>query len=471
MSALPDTVAPPQQVPPASALGAASEGARPRRRPRGGQGVGWIVYLAAGAVALTIFLLVPGARVGPAFNLICLSAPVVIVFGVRLQSGRQRLVWYLVSLGLILFVAGDVITYNYQRFFGTEPPYPSIGDLFYLLVYPFLIAGILLMLRRRSPGRDQEGLIDSLIVGIGIGVISWVFLIAPYVHDATLTLTQKLVAMAYPVMDLVLITVTVRLAVGAGKRQMAFYLIAASLVVLFVTDSIYGWIVLHGGYDNTTGYLEGGWGLFYLLFGAAALHYSVRVLEEPTPRVDPKHSRVRLLILAGASLMAPAVSFVLSMLGKAVDVPVVSAAGMVLFVLVLVRLNGLMVDISEYRRTSRLLQEAETKYRSLVEGLPAVVYIADFGEEGAWRYVSPEIETILGFTRDEFMSGPRFWRERIVPEDRQRALEAEENVLRRKGRLQCEYRILARSGEVMWIREEADALQDDEGTLPSTCRG
>ncbi len=72
--------------------------------------------------------------------------------------------------------------------------------------------------------------------------------------------------------------------------------------------------------------------------------------------------------------------------------------------LVLVRLNGLMVDIGEYRKTERRLREAEDKYRSLVEGLPAVVYIAEFGEEGRWRYVSPQIDSILGFTPDEWMN-------------------------------------------------------------------
>lgn len=422
----------------------------------------WLVYLVVGTLALGGFLLIPGIRAGPLFNVIGLSAAIVILVALRLHRSAQRLPWVLVAVGQILFVGGDIITYNYSRFFGTAPPFPSIGDLFYLSVYPFLIAGILLLVRRRNPGRDRASLIDSLIVGVGVGTISWVFLIAPYVHDPTLTLTQKLTAMGYPLMDLVLFTVAVRLAVGAGRRSIGFYLMVGSLAVLFVTDSIYGWIVLHGGYDNTTGYLEGGWGLFYLLLGAAALHPSMRLFDEPVSEHEPSQPRRRLFILAAASLMAPAVIFVQSIRGQAVDVPVVSAAGAFLFVLVLVRLNGLMVDITEYRRTARALAEAEAKYRSLVEGLPAVVYIAEFGEEGDWRYISPQIETILGFTQEEFKAAS-VWRDRIVPEDRDRALGAELQVLRGEGRLQTEYRIVGKDGGLIWIREEADAVHDESG--------
>jgi hypothetical protein len=133
------------------------------------------------------------------------------------------------------------------------------------------------------------------------------------------------------------------------------------------------------------------------------------------------------------------------------------------FVLVLVRLNGLMVDIGQHRRTERQLRDAETKYRSLVEGLPAVVYIAEFGEEGAWRYVSPQIQTILGFSREHWMEANMLWRDRIIPEDRQRALDAEQQLLNGEGRMHCEYRIRGADDNQIWIREEAEALPGDDG--------
>jgi PAS domain S-box-containing protein len=424
----------------------------------------WQVYGLAGVAMVAIYLFVPGARAGPLFNMIGLSGALAILVAVRVHQPEQRLPWLLVAMGQTLFVCGDVITYNYHRFFGTEPPFPSIGDAFYLSVYPFLVAGILMLIRRRNPGGDRASLIDSLIVAVGVGAMSWVFLIAPYVRDETLSLSQKSVAMGYPIMDLIMFSAFVRLAVGSGRRHAAFYLITASVLTLFVTDSIYGWIVLHGTYDNSTGYLELGWGVFYVLWGAGALHPTMRSLDERSVERETGQPRRRLLLLALASLLSPSVQLIqaIRQASRPDEVAVLATCTITLFVLVLIRLNGVMVDIREYRRTERQLRETENKYRTLVEGLPAVVYIADLGEDGPWRYISPQIETILGFSRDEWMSGAKVWREHILPEDRQRAMDAELQLMR-GGRMQCEYRIRRRDGKVVWIREEAEPLVGESG--------
>src|SRR5919198_1969495 len=66
---------------------------------------------------------------------------------------------------------------------------------------------------------------------------------------------------------------------------------------------------------------------------------------------------------------------------------------------------------SERERLERV--ETESKYRRIVERLPAIVYMAELGEKGAWRYVSPQIESILGFTTEEWMADPELWGKRI----------------------------------------------------------
>lgn len=428
------------------------------------RGRGWLVYLGLGTLALTAYLFVHPIRVGPFFNLICFSAPIAIVVSVMTQRPARRLPWLLFALGQTLFVAGDVLTYNYERFFGTSLPFPSVGDAFYLAVYPCLILGLLMLTRRRSPGRDRESVLDAMIVATGVGVVSWVLLMAPIARSNDLDVISKLVSIAYPLMDLILLTAAIRLAVGTGKRPPSFYLLIGAIVSLFVTDGVYSWISVHGiVYDNSTGFLEGGWGLFYVLWGAAALHGSMRALDEPTEPGELRHPRRRLSLLAGASLMAPALQLVLVANHAPVDVPVLAGAAGVLFVLVLIRLNGVMVDVTEHRKTERELRDAETKYRTLVEGLPAVVYLAEFGEEGGWRYVSPQIESILGYSQEQFMSASKLWRDRILPEDREQAMAAELQLLGGEERMRCEYRIRAFDGRLMWIREEAEALKDGSG--------
>src|SRR5262245_752319 len=177
----------------------------------------WLLYLGAGIGALLAFVLVPHLRQGWFFNLISLSSPVAIMGAVWLWKPEVRLPWHLFALGLTFFVIGDVVTYNYDQFFGNELPYPSIGDVTYLLVYPCLVGGLLMLIRRRNPGRDRDSVVDSLIVAIGVGTMQWVFLMSPVAHDSASTVLQKLVGMAFPFMDLILLTAVVRLAMGAGK--------------------------------------------------------------------------------------------------------------------------------------------------------------------------------------------------------------------------------------------------------------
>jgi PAS domain S-box-containing protein len=123
-----------------------------------------------------------------------------------------------------------------------------------------------------------------------------------------------------------------------------------------------------------------------------------------------------------------------------------------------------MVDIAEYRRTESLLRETEAKYRSLVEGTPAIVYIAEFPKEGRWRYVSPQIDSILGFASDEWVDSPGLWQERLHPVDRDRVLREQNRDVRGGERVLFEYRMVARDGEVVWIRDDAEVV-DENGTM------
>ncbi len=302
----------------------------------------WLLYLSGGAGALLVFLFAPGMRQGWFFNIIAVSSPIAILLAVRMWKPAVRWPWYLFALGQTFFVAGDVITYNYDKFFGTDLPFPSIGDVLYLSVYPPLIVGILLIISKRSPGRDRESLIDSLIVAIGIGVISWVFLMAPTAKDTESTLLQKLVSMGYPFMDLILLVVVVRLVIGGGRRGLSFYLLPAATFALFLTDFVYSYISVQGLVYDQSGYLEAGWGTFYLLWGAAALHPSMRTLSERAPDQEVRVTRGRLMLVGAAALIPQMVRAVQLIRGGATDLWIITLTTSTLFILVVIRMSGLV---------------------------------------------------------------------------------------------------------------------------------
>jgi diguanylate cyclase (GGDEF)-like protein/PAS domain S-box-containing protein len=302
----------------------------------------WLGYLATAVAALLVYEFVPHAKQPWLFNLIALSSPIVIMAATRMWNPAAKAPWYLFAFGQALFVAGDVISYNYEKIFHTDLPFPSVADIPYLSVYPCLIAGILLLVRKRSPGRNREGFIDSLIVAVGLGVISWSFLMGPIAHDSASTVLQKLVSMGYPFMDLVLLTVVVRLVIAPGRRGLSFYLLPAAALALFVTDFIYSYISVQGQVYSQNGSLEAGWAAFYILWGAAALHPSMATLSERGPEQEIRLARVRLVLLGAAALTAQAVRVVQLVRGEQTDLWIITGSTTIMFVLVVIRMSGLV---------------------------------------------------------------------------------------------------------------------------------
>jgi diguanylate cyclase (GGDEF)-like protein/PAS domain S-box-containing protein len=278
---------------------------------------------------------------GPVYNLIGGSTVVALFAGARMNSEARRLPWYLFAVGQALFVIGDALAYNYERIFGAALPFPSIADPFYLAFYPLLVAGMLLLIHERNEARDGASLIDALIVTVAAATLSWIYLMAPYAHDHTLTLLTKLTSIAYPMMDVLVLGVVLRLAVGSRRRSQAFWLLVSATMALLLTDAIYGWKLLHGGY-TTGGVLDVGWAAFYALLGAAALHPSMRELSEPAAEPDGRLTRRRLALLTTASFAAPTVMFVRGVLGEPLDIYVLATAAMILFALVIMRMAGIV---------------------------------------------------------------------------------------------------------------------------------
>jgi len=105
-------------------------------------------------------------------------------------------------------------------------------------------------------------------------------------------------------------------------------------------------------------------------------------------------------------------------------------------------------------------------YRRLVERLPAIVYAAELGEHGRWRYVSPQVEEITGYSPEEWLADPELWSKLVHPEDRERALSQESRkTLSQRNPPPLDYRMITREGETIWILDEA-VLEPDELGIP-----
>lgn len=114
-------------------------------------------------------------------------------------------------------------------------------------------------------------------------------------------------------------------------------------------------------------------------------------------------------------------------------------------------------------RAERKREETETRYRTLVEQLPAVTYAASLDPDAPTLYVSPQIESVLGFAVDEFYQSPSRWRRQLHPDDREEVLASIARALHDDMPFRIEYRIYRKNGSLAWARDEAVVVRDRDG--------
>ncbi len=117
-----------------------------------------------------------------------------------------------------------------------------------------------------------------------------------------------------------------------------------------------------------------------------------------------------------------------------------------------------------------LARKAEARYQALVEQIPAVTFMASFENGLSEIYVSPHIETMLGYTAREWIDDPILWYQRLHPEDKPRWNEEFSRTVSWAEPFKADYRFLAKDGRVVWIHGEAKVVRDATGQ-PSFVQG
>jgi diguanylate cyclase (GGDEF)-like protein len=284
-----------------------------------------------------------------------LAAAAVIV-GTRFHQPERPAGWHLLAGGLALWALGDLLWSANQTVFDTHP-FPSVADVAYLGSYPLLLLGVLRLVRDRLPGRDRAAALDAVAVTVALGLPTWVFVLAPLTHDASLTAFARAVAFAYPVADLLLVGLVVRLLLTPAAHTIAYWLLLAGIGCNLVGDTIFALPAVTTTYSSGSA-LDGLYLLGYVLIGAAALHPTmVGVAAKPArPMTVPYRARVALVPLAAAS--APVMLAIEAHDGKIQHLPLILGGGCVLLAAVLVRLVMLMRDLSREAQVDPLTRLA-----------------------------------------------------------------------------------------------------------------
>ncbi|GAB7039123.1 MULTISPECIES: GGDEF domain-containing protein [Catenuloplanes] len=319
----------------------------------------WAVYLAWSALVIVVYYAIPADAVQTVLvGLLGASAAAAIMVGVHRHRPAVRWPWYLMAGARLLFAVAEVL-YWIQTAVWQRDAFPSFSDVLYLTFSASLVVAIAGLVRARRPGRDLPGLLDAAVLSTGAAMLAWVYLIVPHVRADDLSPLARTVSLAYPVADILMLAVLVRLATGRGDRPPAYRLFVASMIVLLIGDVVYALLELSIGYHPGHP-VDVTWLAMQALGGAAALHPSMAALSRPGPATAPASvSPGRLVALALASLMAPAVLAIEWLRDMPIDVPIIIGGCTILFLLVIARLEGVVRLLASTLRAAENLASTD----------------------------------------------------------------------------------------------------------------
>jgi diguanylate cyclase (GGDEF)-like protein len=323
----------------------------------------WKSYLAVAGVAIALQLAMPtGTWALPLWStLVGLAGAVTMVVGIRRFRPAGAVAWYAFAAGIALNAAGQMVEAISERIFHTDG-IPSPADVFYLGLYPGLVVGCALLIRRRSATKDRSSLVDATTISAGLGLLSWVFVIRPVAADPNLGLLGHMVSVSYPIFDIVVLGMMTRLVLGGGAKTTSFRLVVSGMVCFLVTDAV--WAGLNQVDSIPPTWIERALQMLgllaYSLFGAATLHPSVReVGQRAVVSMQPRLSRPLLALLTLTSLIAPGV-LALQVRDHEVKDGVAIVIGCVaLFLLVVTRMSQLLRQVEAQARQLRDLSRVD----------------------------------------------------------------------------------------------------------------
>ncbi|GLY29748.1 GGDEF domain-containing protein [Kineosporia sp. NBRC 101731] len=326
------------------------------------------------------------------YTVISFGCVAMLAVGIRRHRPTAARGWWLVTAGVGVWACADLVWAVYTWILHISP-FPSPADALYLTSYVIIAAGFWSFVRSRSGEGDREGFTDAAIFTVGSVLLSWVVLMRPGLEAAGDSTVARVLAAAYPMGDVLMLALLVRLLTTTGARSTAFRWLVAGNTLLLAADCAYQ-------YTTTTGTYSGGiitlpWLLAYVSFAAAALHPSMRHLTDGGDEGQDAHfTRGRLIALTVASLVAPGTLLLQLALGLHLDAWAVALSSVVLFLLVVWRMSGLLqrldaqasaladlartdalTGLPNRRTTDAELERMQTRARG--EGLPLCVAVLD----------------------------------------------------------------------------------------------
>ena len=213
--------------------------------------------------------------------------------------------WRWLAAGLTAWAVADVV-YAAYGWFGHPDPSVSVADALYFSGYGAVAIGLVLVIRARKPGGDLDALLDAAAVGVAALVMAWDLLIQPAIDPSASTGATVLFAL-YPVSDVILLALLVRLLLDTRLRSTPVVLLVAALCTWLVGDAAYSVLATTGSYEfGGTVWLDEVFLAGMFLMAGAALHPDMAAMTDE--RAEPRAERPYRLALGVVCVAVPGIA-------------------------------------------------------------------------------------------------------------------------------------------------------------------
>ena len=255
----------------------------------------WRRFAFAALLALAVtaaFLIWTAFRIGGARPTIAVDdigeavasgvAAISLAVAARRSTGRLRMAWALLAAAAASWTIGEGIWSWYEVFQGLAVPFPSAADAGFLLEIPLAIAGVLALTSAPSRMATRgEAVLAGAIVALSLLFVAWALGLRAVYEQSLQPVPATLIGLAYPIGDIVTITVLITALRRVGRPQLGrMLLLIGGLAANTVADSAFTYLNANGSYKAIGSILDVGWVIGFLMIALAPLW--------PAPTVAPK---------------------------------------------------------------------------------------------------------------------------------------------------------------------------------------
>jgi diguanylate cyclase (GGDEF)-like protein len=293
-------------------------------------------------------------------SLVVLSATVV---AVQRSRGPARKVWWLLAAAIAINVVADVAYIAVEAMEGT--PWVSFIDVLYLSSYPMLLAALWELARARSRTEGPKAMLDGLVLALSLGLLAWQFvLVAPGGMAEADGLLARIVLVAYPMWDLLLLGGIAGVLLIPGHRNRSLWCLTAFFLTYFGADIAYA--VFSYTSDTALRWIDVGYMAATYLVGLAALSPDAPEIADPQPSREPGLGR---FVLLAAAAVTPGLAAALSLtVSGGLNPWVLVSTSAAVAVVLSVRIASLLRDEHVARHEAEDMRE-ELRRRALEDDL------------------------------------------------------------------------------------------------------